>query len=68
VTQLWGLFYTQVHQADDADMRNLLLDQRQAFVLVDRWTNRFRPLRADADAGTATWSEADCSDCSACSD
>jgi hypothetical protein len=36
-------------------MRNLLLDRRQAFVLVDKWTNRFAPLRSDT--GTATWSE-----------
>jgi hypothetical protein len=57
VTQLWVLLYTQVHQADGADMRNLLLDQRQAFTLVDRWTKPFQPLRAGT--GTATWSEAE---------
>ncbi|HEY6315061.1 MAG TPA: hypothetical protein VIY52_30250 [Streptosporangiaceae bacterium] len=55
VTQLWVLLYTQVHQADDTDMRNLLLDSRQAYILIDRWKNRFAPLRADT--GTATWSE-----------
>ncbi|HMH91725.1 MAG TPA: hypothetical protein VK586_11665 [Streptosporangiaceae bacterium] len=57
VTQLWVLLYTQVRQADDADMRNLLLDQRQAPILVDRWTSRLAPLRADT--GTATWSESE---------
>jgi hypothetical protein len=57
VTQLWVLLYAQVHQADDTDIRNLLLDSRQAYILVDRWTKRFAPLRADA--GTATWSEAE---------
>jgi hypothetical protein len=54
VTQLWALLYAQVHQADDAEMRNLLLDNRQAFTGVYRWTNRFQPPRADT--GTATWS------------
>lgn len=54
VTQLWVLLYAQVYQADDTDMRNLLLDSRQAPILVDRWTNKFAPLRADT--GTATWS------------
>jgi hypothetical protein len=54
VTQLWVLLYVQVHQADDADMRNLLLDSRQANIAIDRWVNRFEPLRADT--GTATWS------------
>ena len=57
MTQLWVLLYSQVHQADNADMRNLLLDQRQAFVLIDRWTKPFQPLRAGT--GTATWSEAE---------
>lgn len=54
VTQLWVLLYVQVHQADDTDMRNLLLDSRRANIAVDRWVNRFEPLRADT--GTATWS------------
>ncbi len=52
VTQFWVLLYAQVHQADDTDMRNLLLDSRQAYILVDRWTNRVSPLRAHT--GTAT--------------
>jgi hypothetical protein len=57
VTQLWVLLYTQVHQADDADMRNLLLDNRRAYTRVDRWTGKFQPPRADS--GTATWSQAE---------
>jgi hypothetical protein len=55
VTQLWVLLYAQVHQADDADMRNLLLDNRQAYTRADRWANRFQVPRADT--GTATWSQ-----------
>jgi hypothetical protein len=55
VTQLWVLLYAQVHQADDADMRNLLLDNRQALIQADKWTYRFQPPRADT--GTATWSQ-----------
>jgi len=57
VTQLWVLLYAQVHQADHADIRNLLLDNRQAPTRVDRWTNRYQPPRADT--GTATWSQAE---------
>jgi hypothetical protein len=55
VTQLWVLLYAQVHQADNADMRNLLLDNRRAYTRVQRWTRRFQAPRADT--GTATWSE-----------
>lgn len=57
VTQLWVLLYTQVHQADDTDMRNLLLDSRQALILVNRWRDKLAPLRGDT--GTATWSESE---------
>jgi hypothetical protein len=57
VTQLWVLLYAQVHQADDKDMRNILLDNRRAYVWADRWKQRFQILRADS--GTATWSEAE---------
>jgi hypothetical protein len=55
VTQLWVLLYAQVHQADNADMRNLLLDNRQALIRADKWTYRLQPPRADT--GTATWSQ-----------
>lgn len=55
VTQLWVLLYAQVHQADDADMRNILLDNRRASVEAQRWT--FRSERAHAETGTASWSE-----------
>jgi len=57
VTQLWALLYAQVHQADDADMRNILLDNRRASTEARRWT--FRAERAVAETGTATWSEAE---------
>jgi hypothetical protein len=57
VTQLWVLLYVQVHQADRAEMRNLLLDSRQAAILIDRWKNRSGP--PPADNGTATWSAAE---------
>jgi hypothetical protein len=57
VTDLWVLLYAQVHQADDADMRNLLLSHRQASARAQRWTHKFQEPRADT--GTATWSQAE---------
>jgi hypothetical protein len=55
VTELWVLLYAQVHQADDADMRNLLLSHRQALTRAERWTYRFKEPRANT--GIATWSQ-----------
>jgi hypothetical protein len=55
VTQLWVLLYAQVHQADDTEMRNLLLSHRQAYTRAERWTYRNKEPRAES--GTATWSE-----------
>jgi hypothetical protein len=57
VTQLWVLLYAQVHQADGADMRNVLLGHRQAVPQPQRWERKFDRLRVDA--GTATWSNAE---------
>jgi hypothetical protein len=57
VTQLWVLLYAQVHQADGADMRNVLLGHRQALPRPQRWERKFD--RPRVDAGTATWSNAE---------
>jgi len=56
-TQLWVLLYAQVHQADGADMRNVLLGHRQAIPQPQRWERKIDRLRVDA--GTATWSNAE---------
>lgn len=52
-TEIWVLLYAQVHQADGADMRNLLLGRRPALPRLQRWERKRRP---QVDAGTATWS------------
>jgi hypothetical protein len=57
VTQLWILLYAQVHQADDQDMRNLLVAHRQALPQVPRWERQRDRIRVDS--GTATWSNAE---------
>jgi hypothetical protein len=54
VTQLWVLLYAQVHQADDADMRNLLLGNRAAVPRPLRWERKYQ--RPQAETGTAAWS------------
>jgi hypothetical protein len=57
VTELWVLLYAQVRQADDADTRNLLLGNRQAYARAQRWIKREQIPRADT--GTTTWSQAE---------
>ncbi len=57
---MWFLLYAQVHQADDADRRNLLLSRRQGFPIRQKW--RF-PRQGDGTlSGTATWSHREVDD------
>ncbi len=57
LTELWVLLYAQVHQADGADMRNILLGHRQAVPRLQRWERKYE--RPRVDSGTATWSNAE---------
>ena len=55
LSQMWFLLYAQVHQADDADRRNVLLSRRRGQINWDRWK-----LSGGIDrrlSGTATWSQ-----------
>lgn len=47
--------YAQVHQADDAGMRNLLIDNRYASPRADRWTRKFQPPRAGTGTRDVSW-------------
>lgn len=55
LSEMWFLLYAQVHQADDADRRNLLLSRRRGRVLRERWAYTERGDRSLS--GTATWSQ-----------
>jgi hypothetical protein len=55
LSEMWFLLYAQVHQADDADRRNLLLSRRQGFPIRQKW--RFPGQGDGALSGTATWSQ-----------
>lgn len=66
VTDLWALLYARVHQADDADRRNILLDSRRLDPPRRQKRPRGRPKRAQGlDAakagadGKADWSSAE---------
>ena len=55
LSQMWFLLYAQVHQADDADRRNVLLSRRRGRIELDRW----KPFSQSGQllSGTATWSQ-----------
>jgi hypothetical protein len=55
LSEMWFLLYAQVHQADDADRRNLLLSRRQGLAIRQKW--RFAGQGERALSGTATWSQ-----------
>jgi hypothetical protein len=57
VTGLWALLYAQVHQADGADRRNILLGVRE--LRPDRRAGRWVPgIAAPVSAATASWTQA----------
>jgi hypothetical protein len=57
LSQMWFVLYAQVHQADDADRRNVLLSRRRGQINWDRWK-----ISGGTDrrlSGTATWSQSE---------
>ena len=55
-TELWGVLYTQVFQADGAAHRNILLGERKLY-LKRRDKGRFNMLTASAVYGMCSWSQ-----------
>ncbi|MCD9033142.1 hypothetical protein LDO32_15550 [Luteimonas sp. Y-2-2-4F] len=59
VTELWALLYARVHQADDADRRNILLGTRRLDPPRGRKPPRGRAQGAEAIDGRTEWSSAE---------
>jgi hypothetical protein len=55
LSEMWFLLYAQVHQADDADRRNLLLSRRHGIAVQQKWDVKSQ--RPSAQNGTVTWSQ-----------